>query len=94
MKKKFSEIINDPLRSAEAAAYLEVLPGKMNMWRFRGEGPKFFTRGKTIYYTIAELNKFRETVDYTIAKYRMARRALAANKRGALKYKANQKRFE
>jgi hypothetical protein len=47
-----------PLRPVAAAKVLGVHPGTLANWRSLGVGPKFIRRGKRVWYTLRDLNRY------------------------------------
>jgi predicted DNA-binding transcriptional regulator AlpA len=49
------------LRTREAAAYLGLSPGTLEVWRCKGRGPRYSKLGKVVVYDSADLDAFRES---------------------------------
>jgi len=49
-----------PLTTPEAAEYLSVKPGTLEVWRCQGRGPRFVRLGRAIRYRPADLDNFIE----------------------------------
>jgi len=49
------------LRTREAASYLGVSPGTLEVWRCKGRGPRYSKLGKVVVYDPADLDTFRES---------------------------------
>lgn len=47
-------------RTREAADYLGVSPGTLEVWRCKGRGPRYSKLGKVVVYDPADLDAFRE----------------------------------
>ncbi|BAH74966.1 helix-turn-helix transcriptional regulator [Solidesulfovibrio magneticus] len=48
------------LRTREAAEYLGVSPGTLEVWRCKGRGPRYYKLGKVVVYDPTDLDAFRE----------------------------------
>ncbi|QAZ66798.1 helix-turn-helix domain-containing protein [Solidesulfovibrio carbinolicus] len=48
------------LRTREAAEYLGVSPGTLEVWRCKGRGPRYCKLGKVVVYDPTDLDAFRE----------------------------------
>ena len=48
------------LRTREAAHYLGVSPGTLEVWRCKGRGPRYCKLGKVVVYDPIDLDAFRE----------------------------------
>ncbi|MCD7984832.1 MAG: helix-turn-helix domain-containing protein [Desulfovibrio sp.] len=46
------------INTAEAAEYLGVRPGTMEVWRSLGKGPRYIKLGARVVYEIADLDAF------------------------------------
>jgi hypothetical protein len=52
-------MINDPLSTIEAAAFLSVHPVTLARWRMRGAGPKYYRNGyRSYWYSREDLRKY------------------------------------
>lgn len=49
-----------PLTTPEAAKYLSVKPGTLEVWRCQGRGPKFARLGRAVRYRPEDLDAFLE----------------------------------
>lgn len=49
---------NQKLTTTEAAAYLRLQPGTLEVWRCRGRGPKYQKIGRRVIYDILDLQSF------------------------------------
>ncbi|MEA4856547.1 MAG: helix-turn-helix transcriptional regulator [Solidesulfovibrio sp. DCME] len=49
------------LRTREAAAYLGVSAGTLEVWRCKGRGPRYSKLGKVVVYDPTDLDAFRES---------------------------------
>jgi len=49
------------LRTREAAAYLGVAAGTLEVWRCKGRGPRYSKLGKVVVYDPTDLDAFRES---------------------------------
>ena len=49
------------LTTEEAAAYLRLQPGTLEVWRCRGRGPKYQKMGRRVIYDIADIKFFAES---------------------------------
>jgi excisionase family DNA binding protein len=49
------------LRTAEAAAYLNLRPSTLEQWRWNGKGPLFVKMGRAVRYRQSDLDAFLET---------------------------------
>jgi len=47
-------------RTREAAQYLGVSPGTLEVWRCKGRGPRYSKLGKVVVYDPSDLDAFRE----------------------------------
>jgi hypothetical protein len=57
--------------SKVAAPYAHTTEGTMSVWRHKGVGPRWIKRGRQVYYSYAELDRwmlsqpvFRSTAEY------------------------------
>jgi len=48
------------LRTREAATYLGVSAGTLEVWRCKGRGPRYSKLGKVVVYDPADLDAFRD----------------------------------
>jgi excisionase family DNA binding protein len=48
------------LRTAEAAAFLNVQPSTLEQWRWNGKGPRFVKIGRSVRYRQSDLDDFLE----------------------------------
>jgi len=48
------------LRTREAADYLGVSPGTLEVWRCKGRGPRYCKLGKVVVYDPTDLDAFRD----------------------------------
>ena len=48
------------LRTKEAADYLGVSPGTLEVWRCKGRGPRYSKLGKVVVYDPTDLEDFRD----------------------------------
>ena len=48
------------LRTRDAAVYLGLSPGTLEVWRCKGRGPRYSKLGKVVVYDPADLDAFRE----------------------------------
>lgn len=48
------------LRTREAAEYLGLSPGTLEVWRCKGRGPRYSKLGKVVVYDPTDLDAFRE----------------------------------
>ncbi len=67
--------MSNKLTTEEAAAYLRLKPGTLEVWRCRGRGPKYQKIGRRVVYDEIDLSEFTQgctvlTVDTcaTVAK--------------------------
>jgi hypothetical protein len=49
---------NQKLTTEEAAAYLRLKPGTLEVWRCRGRGPKYQKIGRRVIYDQTDLNDY------------------------------------
>lgn len=49
------------LTTQEAAAYLRLQPGTLEVWRCRGRGPKYQKLGRRVVYDLAALKSYAES---------------------------------
>jgi excisionase family DNA binding protein len=61
-----------PLTTPEAADYLGLKSGTLEIWRWSGKGPKFLKLGRAIRYRLEDLEEFmdRATRTSTTSLYR------------------------
>jgi len=63
------------LTSKEAAQYLRVKEETMEIWRYRGKGPRFRRAGRRILYAIEDIEAFLgESVGSTSEPVKASRR--------------------
>lgn len=53
--------MNERFRNREAAAYLKVSPGTLEVWRCKGRGPRYSKLGKVVVYDVRDLDAFLES---------------------------------
>lgn len=53
------------LKTAEAAAFLQVQPTTLEQWRWNGKGPRFIKMGRCVRYRRADLEAFIEGRAFT-----------------------------
>lgn len=47
-----------PLDTPEAAEFLRLSPGTLEVWRCKGRGPRFRKLGRKVFYTKEDLEEF------------------------------------
>lgn len=52
---------NQKLTTEEAAAYLRLKPGTLEVWRCRGRGPKYQKIGRRVIYDKIKIDEYIET---------------------------------
>lgn len=57
--------INNLLTTKQAAARLGLSPTTMEIWRWRGTGPRFRKLGKAVRYSVEDLDAFVEAASRT-----------------------------
>lgn len=50
--------LNRKLTTEEAAAYLRLQPGTLEVWRCRGRGPKYHKIGRRVIYDLQDVQDF------------------------------------
>lgn len=53
--------MNERFRNREAADYLKVSPGTLEVWRCKGRGPRYSKLGKVVVYDVRDLDAFLES---------------------------------
>lgn len=52
--------LKDCLTAKEAAIELRLVPHTLSCWRMAGYGPKFIKHGLRVYYTKAEIERYKK----------------------------------
>ena len=52
---------NQKLTTQEAAAYLRLQPGTLEVWRCQGRGPKYQKLGRRVVYDLVALKSYAES---------------------------------
>lgn len=55
-----TESLDPYLRTREAAAFLNLSPRTLEKMRVRGDGPRYFKRGRLCFYALSELKRWME----------------------------------